>query len=181
MRSSQLTTNENAELCKGPLCFLQTKVRGLCNSHYKQLMKGNELKPLKMRKHFPHEYSSWSAMRARCYKVNGKDFKNYGAKGVKVCSRWDIFEYFLFDMGPRPFLNSSIERKENSKDYCLENCEWIGQEKQSFNRQNNVMTFEKAREMRKVAKGKTYRELGEIFNCSLPTAYRVVQGISWKE
>lgn len=120
-------------------------------------------------------------MRARCYKVNGKDFKNYGGKGIKVCSRWDIFEYFLLDMGPRPFPNSSIERDNNSKDYCLENCKWIAQKDQSFNRLCNVMTLEKARAMRKISKGKTYRELGELFNCSIPTAYRVVQGISWKE
>jgi len=48
------------------------------------------------------EYRSWRAMRERCLNRNNKKFKDYGARGIKVCARWDNFEDFLADMGPKP-------------------------------------------------------------------------------
>jgi len=46
-------------------------------------------------------------MIGRCYRPKSLAYPKYGAKGVRVCDRWNhntggSFENFLADMGPRP-------------------------------------------------------------------------------
>lgn len=35
-----------------------------------------------------HLYQVWKAMKKRCYNSNDKFYKNYGGKGIKVCTTW---------------------------------------------------------------------------------------------
>jgi hypothetical protein len=86
----------------------------------------------KNRKEIP-EYRVWKAMRARV--SNGcKGNDSYKEKGISVCERWNDFELFYLDMGPRPSNKHSIDRKDNSKDYFPENCRWTNQTVQCSNR-----------------------------------------------
>lgn len=41
-------------------------------------------------------YRSWTSMNDRCYNPKNKQFKNYGAVGVEVCTDWrnDFIKYF---------------------------------------------------------------------------------------
>ena len=73
-------------------------------------------------------------MKTRCQNSNTKAYKNYGAKGIKVCSRWDVFENFLEDMGERPGPYYSIERINSAGDYCPDNCKWATRTEQNRNR-----------------------------------------------
>lgn len=34
-------------------------------------------------------YRVWIAMRARCNSPNCANYKNYGARGIKVCDEWN--------------------------------------------------------------------------------------------
>ena len=57
------------------------------------------------------EYNSWSGMKSRCLDPNGKDFKNYGARGITVCDRWrESYPAFLADMGRKPSPQHSLDR-----------------------------------------------------------------------
>src|ERR1700759_1149300 len=49
------------------------------------------------------EYRSWKDMRGRCNRPNNKDYKDYGARGIIVCERWNDFALFYNDMGPKPY------------------------------------------------------------------------------
>ena len=81
-------------------------------------------------------YNIWIDMKRRCKQSNRS--QNHGGKGIKVCERWlHSFENFLADMGPRPSLKHSIERRDNSKDYCPENCYWATYTEQNNNTSNN--------------------------------------------
>ena len=62
-----------------------------------------------------------------CYDPNYKDYKYYGAKGIKVCDEWRYnhksFDTWAMENGYQPGL--SIDRIDSTKDYCPENCRWI--------------------------------------------------------
>lgn len=91
-----------------------------------------------------HEYRIWKAMKSRCYAPSCKDIGYYQKDNIKVCDRWlHSFENFLEDMGKMPADNYSIERIDNSKDYCPENCKWILVTEQPKNRRNVLIyTYE---------------------------------------
>ena len=63
----------------------------------------------------------------RCYNENAKDYRWYGAKGIKICQQWlddpSTFEEWALHSGYTDSL--TIDRIESNKDYCPENCQWI--------------------------------------------------------
>ena len=78
------------------------------------------------------EYNIWKAMRQRCLNAKCKDYKYYGARGIKICKRWDIFMNFYEDMGPKPE-GLSLDRIDNNGDYEPNNCRWVTQKEQVLN------------------------------------------------
>jgi hypothetical protein len=85
------------------------------------------------------EYNIWSKIKARCYKPSIKEYRNYGARGIKMCDRWrNSYANFLADMGRCPSPKHSIDRINNDGDYEPSNCRWATKRQQSVNRRNNL-------------------------------------------
>lgn len=86
-------------------------------------------------------YSSWKAMKTRCYNKKVKSYLDYGGRGITICDRWlNSFENFLADMGERPDRNHSIERLERDGNYTPDNCKWATKKEQNRNtRQNHLL------------------------------------------
>jgi len=85
------------------------------------------------------EYRGWTMLRDRCNNENNRFFSSYGGRGIKVCPRWDDFNAFLADMGPRPSPGHSIDRIDGDKGYEPGNCRWATATEQSRNRKNNIV------------------------------------------
>lgn len=87
-------------------------------------------------------YPVYNAMIARCYIVGNDSYKDYGGRGIKVCPLWkNNFQKFLEDMGPRPE-NFTLERLDNDKNYCKENCIWAPQGEQNKNQRRRSNALE---------------------------------------
>lgn len=70
------------------------------------------------------EYKVWKGMRRRCNEPSNDDYYLYGARGIRVCERWESFENFIADMGPRPSSSHSIDREDSDGNYEPTNCRW---------------------------------------------------------
>lgn len=87
------------------------------------------------------EYASWKGMLERCLVKTNISYKNYGARGIKVCRRWgESFLNFLQDMGPRPE-GCQLDRIDNNGNYEPENCQWISQKENVRKRRDVVLPF----------------------------------------
>lgn len=85
------------------------------------------------------EYRVWLTMKRRCNDPNNHKYESYGLRGIKVCVEWEnSFEQFITDMGRREFKGASIERRDNSKGYCKNNCFWANPTTQARNRRSNL-------------------------------------------
>ena len=79
------------------------------------------------------EYRSWDQIKQRCQNPNNKYYKDYGGRGIKVCTRWQIFPNFFEDMGKRPGSEYSIDRIDNGGNYEPDNCHWATPHEQRVN------------------------------------------------
>ena len=84
-------------------------------------------------------YAVWRSMCDRCRLPTHQAWKNYGARGIKVCPEWEgSFENFWADMGAAYKKGLTLERIDVNKGYSKENCTWATMKSQARNKRKNV-------------------------------------------
>lgn len=80
-------------------------------------------------------YKIWRGMFQRCRYTKSKDYKNYGARGIKVCDEWHNIENFINDMYPTYQEGLTLDRIDVDSNYSKDNCRWANNITQAQNRQ----------------------------------------------
>ena len=84
-------------------------------------------------------YCIWINMKQRCGNPNAWEYSAYGGRGISVCDEW-LYNFIAFR--DWALLNGyektlTIDRIDNDKGYCPENCRWIPQSEQYKNTQRS--------------------------------------------
>ena len=84
-------------------------------------------------------YCVWLTMRNKCTNPNHDRYKWYGARGIKVCERWNDFESFKIDMGepPQDGEKYTLDRIDTNGNYEPENVRWATWTTQQNNKRCN--------------------------------------------
>jgi hypothetical protein len=94
---------------------------------------------------------TYKGMISRCYNPNDISYSNYGGRGIIVCDRWlgkegfknykeDRFGSFIQHINEFGLRNTTNERIDVDKDYCLENVGWATYPEQGKNKQDSPLT-----------------------------------------
>lgn len=129
-------------------------------------------------------------MHQRCSNKNRPDYKNYGGRGIKVCSEWKIFEQFCSDVGDKPE-GKSLDRKDNNGPYSKENCKWSTRLEQNTNSRQCKLTEEIVKSIRResrkrpggrggVGPGLTLNQIAAKYGISYRNTRAILDNESWQ-
>lgn len=85
-------------------------------------------------------YRVWIGMRQRCNLSTHNRYKNYGGRGIRVCSDWEDYESFrrwALNNGYDPQATrgkTTIDRIDPDGNYCPQNCRWVDSKVQANNK-----------------------------------------------
>jgi hypothetical protein len=84
-------------------------------------------------------YAVWRRIHQCCFEVGYQAYKNYGQRGITVCSEWRSFPKFReWAMASGYAEGLSIDRINNDGNYEPNNCRWATAKEQSSNKRTNV-------------------------------------------
>lgn len=110
--------------------------------------------------------------------------KRYGDRGITVCAAWgdpmEFIRWALFEGGFA--LGLSIDRIDNDKNYCPENCHWVTQREQNRNQGRTKLDWDKVERIRAIDDiGNMYqREVGKFFEVGGHLISDIRTGKKWK-
>ena len=108
-----------------PICLNQIEQRGKRGLLAKTCTKCKGIQKVTHGHSGKAYYYVWQAMIQRCTNPNNKKYRIYGGKGITVQESWLTFEGFWKDNEPLYQKGLTIDRKDSSKGYSVENVRWI--------------------------------------------------------
>lgn len=90
------------------------------------------------RQRYREIYWAWKAMKQRTQNPRCQAYRNYGGRGIKVCSEWQSFEPFLSWALTGWRKGLSLDRIDNDGDYCPSNCRWVSMRDNANNRRKTI-------------------------------------------
>lgn len=118
-------------------------------------------------------YNIWRTMRQRCSNPKCINYKNYGGKGISVCSELgDASKFADWAYSNGYSENMTIDRIDVNGNYTPDNCRWVTQKIQQNNRSNNRII-----ECR--GEKHTLSEWAEITHISSHTIHARIKKLGW--
>lgn len=82
-------------------------------------------------------YHIWNSMMRRCLQPHHHAYKDYGGRGITVDLEWHDPNQFIADMGNTYRGGLTLDRIDNDKGYCKDNCRWSDRVIQANNKRGN--------------------------------------------
>lgn len=85
-------------------------------------------------------YHCWTDMKRRCYDTNGKNYPEYGKRGIKVCDEWynDFIAFHNWAINNGYDDNLTIDRIDVNGNYEPNNCRWATIKQQANNKRTTI-------------------------------------------
>jgi hypothetical protein len=116
-------------------------------------------------------HAVWAGMIARCYNSRCPNFKNYGARGILVCSEWQqsfkVFRDWAITNGYVKGLH--VDRQDNEGNYEPSNCRFVTSQVNQNNRRDNIYCLLDGQKM-------TLSQAARSMGRSYSTIYHWAQG-----
>lgn len=118
-------------------------------------------------------YRIFVGMHSRCEHISNTHYENYGGRGISVCKEWSgkdgFFYFYKWSMESGYSNELSIDRIDNEKGYCPENCRWVTMKEQIDNRRTSLkfyyngtdMSLSDIAKINNVSYGKLYLRVSE--------------------
>ncbi len=125
---------------------------GKNNGNYSHGMRGTRI------------YRIWRNIKTRCLNKNYPEYHLYGERGISICDKWLTFEGFYDDMKDTYKDSLSIDRIDNSGNYCKENCRWATNYEQSINKRDTLYIYLNGEKVK-------FKEVSEKYGINYCTLY----------
>lgn len=137
-------------------------------------------------------YSTYVAMKGRCHAPSHDHFALYGGRGITVCAEWrDSFDSFREWANGNGYARGlQIDRIDNDKGYCPENCRFVTAAQNCRNkraRTRTIRTYTKldtsrVREVRHLlADGLSQRVIAQRMRVSPSAVGAIKAGRTWRD
>jgi len=93
-------------------------------------------------------------MKQRCSNPNHKSYKDYGGRGVRICSDWvnNPKSFYNWAMNNGYQKGLQIDRRDNDGNYEPSNCRFVSVAINSQNRRSTVLDEDTAKRIRELRK-----------------------------
>jgi hypothetical protein len=141
-----------------------------CGCYHKEKMTTHNLSKTKF-------YKRWFSLIQRCEYKSSPNYKNYGARGIKVCEEWRnsfiSFYNWAVNNGYQPGLD--CDRINNDGDYSPENCRWVTRSENNRNRRPFT-----SKHKRNISEGHKRYHLKKISSTHLNDLYEHTEGMDYE-
>lgn len=126
---------------------------------------------------FKRLYSIYNGIKKRCYKESEPRYKDYGARGIKMCESWvnptDGFDNFVeWSLVNNYNDEMTIDRIDVNGDYDPANCRWISLAEQALNKRDTLWVTYKGEYL-------PLRVLCERLGVSYDTVHNRIYSLNW--